>query len=251
MNLSHIPYEHRSSAADLLVSKANRLTELNSIGSIQEISTKQRKAIRKGVDFYEMALGLMKPFDPNYSTITNWRCLALIKLGRFSEAVTQYKEILRISEKTDGKHAPNATAQLAKNQIEKYAAYEDILIDDSEVTDSDLFDDPPYCMFASEFCSLMADQKFKKAYSMLSESAKDQWTPKKLKSAWVSMVEADEVPDCNFLETMTEWPARKGKEIGWCYFSVATILANEAISVVVATNEYNSFQITQIEFGRP
>lgn len=251
MNLSHIPYGHRSSAADLLVSKANRLTELDSIGSIQGISAKQRKAIRKGVDFYEMALCLMKAFDPNYCTIANWRCLALIKLGRFSEAVTQYEEIVRISEKTEGKHSPNATAQLAKDQIEKYSAYEDIPSGDSEDADTDTFDDPPYCMFASEFCSLLADQNFKKAHSLLSESAKKIWSPKELKSAWVSMVESDDVPDCNLLENMTEWPSRKEKEIGWCYYSVSTNLVNEAVSVVVATTEYNTYQVSEIEFGRP
>jgi len=235
----------------MLVSKANRLTELNAVVSTEDTATKQSKALRKGLDFYEIALGLMKPFDPNYSTIMNWRCLALIKQGRYSEAVSGYKEIVSISEKTDGKHLPNATAQLAKDQITKYATLEDIVNDGDNESDVNLFDDPPYCMFAGEFCSLLVDRKFKKAHSLLSEAAKEKWSQKAIQSNWESMVDGVDLPDCNLLENLTDWPSRKQNEIGWCYHSVTHDLLNEAIAVVVALTKHNTYQITKIEFGRP
>ena len=251
MELSQIPYQSRSSAADMLISKANRLTELTKIASNTDISPRQRKSVCQGINFYDIALLLMKPFDPGFSTVMNWKCLALIKLGKYSEAVKGYEEIIKISDQTEGKHFRNATARLAEEQIEKYRKMEDLPDAGEVLEEEDIFNDPPYCTFAYEFCMLLSEGKFKKAYGFLADETKQKYPVKELQSLWNSMLEGADSADINLLENMTDWPDRKGSEIGWCYFSVTTADINEAIAVVVRITEFNTFQITEIEFGRP
>ena len=173
MDLKAIPYKDRFSAAGLLISKANRLTELSKICP-GEPTPRERKAINKGISYYRISLVLMKPFDPNYSTVLNWMSLALIRLGRFSDAVDGYKEIMRISDSVDPKAARNATAQLAEEQIGTYQDKKDIQFDEDPDDDPETFDDPPYCMFARGFCELLAGGMSKKAYQLLSNTLKAQ-----------------------------------------------------------------------------
>lgn len=251
MELEKIPYLHRSSAAGLLISKANRLTEINDIMADGELSAKKRKAFLKGVHFYEIALLLMKPFDPNYSTIMNWKCLALIRLGRFIEAVEGYEEIVRISDQTDGKGLRNATALLAEEQIQKYQNRENIPSDADSGEDTDAFDDPPYCMFAEDFCELLAKKKYRQAHAYLSEKTKEELTVSELGASWKNMTEGADLLDIELQKNMTDWPTRRKNEIAWCYFSVTGEEYSEAVAVVVAITEFDSYEITEIEFGRP
>jgi len=251
MEISEIPYKHRSSAADLLISKGNRLTELARF-LLEEPPPKKRKAILTGIYFYEIALSLMKPYDPNYSTVLNWKCCALIILGRFNEAVQGYEEIVRISDKTDGMATRNATAELAEEKIKKYNGRDDIIIESDQDEDVTLFDDPPYCMVAQEFCELLAEGKFKKAHINMSNDLKNSLSVAKLKSEWKDLVDnSEEIVDVALENNMTEWQDRKKNEVGWCYFSVSSENINEGIAIVVSITQENFYKISGLEFGRP
>jgi hypothetical protein len=149
IDLDSLPYKHRFNGASLLISKANRLAGL----PLPDQKGDHRKLLA-ALAYYEMALALMKPFDPNYSTVLNWKCNLLRSLGQYEDAVNWYREIVRISDETDGKAKRNATAALADEMIQKYTgrANEPLEMGGAHAA---AFDDPPYCMIAEEFCVLL------------------------------------------------------------------------------------------------
>lgn len=250
--LSSIPYPYRSSGASLLIAKANKLSELSRLES-PALSAKARKSIRAGVAFYEMALILMKPYDPNYQTILNWRAHALIKLGEYKRAVGSWEEILKLSLETEGGHKWNATAQLAKEKIAVFSGKDDEIADDDTEGDLAIFDHPPFCMHAEEFCDLMAKGKFSKAHAYLSPKLRDNVAIASLRSSWLSLFdgEAYGFMDINLVEHLTDWPNRGATDIGWCYFTLGEGSVSEGISMVVSKNQNHGFEISSIEFGRP
>ena len=136
--------------------------------------------------YYDMALALMKLFDPNYSTVVNWKCNVLRSLGQYEDAVNWYREIVRISDEVDGKAQRNATAALADEMIQKCAGRKN---EPLEIGDADAaaFDDPPYCMVAEEFCVLLSEGKFKKAHLYLSPALRETFPTPKLKAEWQQM----------------------------------------------------------------
>ncbi|MEO6005215.1 MAG: tetratricopeptide repeat protein [Opitutus sp.] len=170
VDLNAIPYKLRFNAASLLISKANKLCGLV---SMDEGARPDQKALLSAIAYYDMALALQKPYDPNYSTVVNWKCNVLRELGQYEEAVSWYREIIRLSDETNGPEMRDATAKLAEEMIRDCGGRpsEPLAVETSGETD---FDDPPYCMFAIEFCELLADQKFKKAHSYLSPTLKER-----------------------------------------------------------------------------
>jgi len=246
VDLDGIPYSHRFGGASLLIAKANRLA-----GMLSDGSDTDRKQIVAAVSYYDMALALSKPYDPNYPTIVNWKCNALLRLGLYAEAVDWYREIVRISDKTDGKSERNATAKLAEEMIVKYSGRANDGRLESE--GSERYDDPPFCMFAEEFCQLLAERKYKKAHGLLAPAVKEEFTPTRLKDAWTSMVgaEAHTGIDIALQTHLLDWPARKPESIGWCYFSISGADLSEGLALVVSRTPHNAFWITGVEFGRP
>ena len=246
VNLEAIPYSYRFSGASLLIAKANRLA-----GMLSGQRDVQRKQIIAAVSYYDMALSLSKPYDPNYPTILNWKCNALLRLGLYEEAVDWYREIVRISDETDGKAERNATAKLAEEMIVKYSGLPNDGHLDSD--GSEEFDDPPFCMFAEEFCQLLTERKFKKAHGLLAPLMKEEFSPIRLKESWISMVGAETEPgiDIALQNHLLEWPERKPENIGWCYFSISGTKFSEGIALVVSRTPHNAFWISGVEFGRP
>jgi hypothetical protein len=194
----------------------------------------------------------MKPFDPNYSTVVNWKCNVLRSLGQYKDAVNWYREIVRLSDETDGKAQRNATAVLADEMIQKYAgrANEPLEIKDA---DAAAFDDPPFCMVAEEFCVLLSEGKFRKAHLYLSPALRETFPVPKLKAAWQQMIGKahSEEMSLTLEQHMVDWPDRKPDDVGWCYFSVSAAELSEAVTVVVSRMPDNSDRLTQLEFGRP
>ncbi|MEW6737846.1 MAG: hypothetical protein AB1489_41590, partial [Acidobacteriota bacterium] len=115
------------------------------------------------------------------------------------------------------------------------------------------FDDPPYCMFAEEFCVLLSEKKFKKAHTYLSPALKENVSAAKLKEEWQRMTQRAATADVVLAlqQHMVDWPSRKAEEIGWCYLSVSAGVVNEAVSVVVGRTPRNWYWVTEVEFGRP
>jgi tetratricopeptide (TPR) repeat protein len=247
IDLDSIPYKHRFNGASLLISKANR------IGGLPVPDQKgDHQKLLAALAYYDMALALMKPFDPNYSTVVNWKCNVLRSLGQYEDAVNWYREIVRISDAVDGKAQRNATAALADEMIQKHAGRKNEPLE-SGGADAAAFDDPPYCMVAEEFCVLLSEGKFKKAHLYLSPALKESFPLPKLKAAWQQMTGKahSEEMSLTLQQHMVDWPDRKSDDVGWCYFSVSAAEFSEAITVVVSRMPDNSDRITQLEFGRP
>jgi hypothetical protein len=80
IDLARIPYQYRFNGASLLIAKANRLAN----GASGSTETKHKQSLA-AVAYFDMALLLMKPYDPNYATIVNWRNVK-DDMGRTSEA---------------------------------------------------------------------------------------------------------------------------------------------------------------------
>ncbi|MEZ4788415.1 MAG: hypothetical protein R2811_00170 [Flavobacteriales bacterium] len=248
VNLNALPYKLRYNGASLLIAKANRLHDLNTAKGAKG----EPKALRSALAYYDMALVLMKPYDPNYCTILNWKCNVLRDLGQFEDAVSWYREIIRISDETDGKNMRDATALVAEQMIGAYTGRpnEPLPAGDSGADD---FDDPPYCMYAEEFCALLAERKFSKAHARLAPALKERVTLERLKSEWKRLTNGASSTDLDIVleKHILDRPTRKGEEIGWCYLSVSTETINEAISVVVGRTPYHGYWITELEIGRP
>ena len=246
-NLDAIPYKHRFNGASLLISKANRLADLGDTKA--KVSPKNLLA---AVAYYDMALALTKPFDPNYATAINWKCNALVELGQYEEAGEWYREIVRISDEVDGQAKRNPTAALAEEMIQRYAGRPNEPLEIWE-DDTTTFDDPPFCMFAAEFCALLSEKKFKQAHRYLAAPLQESMSVAELKAAWLEMTGAGDAADIAITleQSLTDWPARKPDDVGWCYFSVAGEEFSEAVSLVVTRMPENWDRITELEFGRP
>lgn len=248
--LSTIPYKHRSNAASLLISKANRLTGLTGQGST-ETPPNKIKNIRAGIAYYEMALILLKPYDPNYCTILNWKCLALLKLSQFADATRGYEEILSICAATEGNNASTPYTQLASEKIREYTGRtnQDLPPEDD---DADVFDTPPYCAFGEDFVGFLRDASFKKAHACLSDPLREEISLAKLKSDWLSLIAEGrgEPVEITAESHTTDWPARTEQEIAWCYYSITNSTLNEAIIMTVGKTKHDGFEITSFELGR-
>jgi tetratricopeptide (TPR) repeat protein len=244
---ARIPYTHRFNGASLLIAKANRLSH----GASASRDAK-RKQLLAAVAYFDMALLLMKPYDPDYATVVNWKCNALLRIEQYEEAVAWYREIVRISDETDGHAGRNATAVLAGEMIEKYSGLKNGPLPRGDGIDSS-FDKPPYCMHAEEFCSLLVERRFKKAHAHLAPELQKAFPAQRLKEAWISMIGTAKPDSLSILleRHMLEWPGRKNDEIGWCYFSVSAGDISEGLSLVVARTPQNGYWLTEIEFGRP
>ena len=250
VDLDSLPYRLGSNGASLLISKANRLCEMGSTASSQKPETKTLVA---SLAYYDMALALLKPYDPNYSTVVNWKCNVLRDLRQYEEAVCWYREIVRISDETDGKGMRNATAKLAEEMICKCEGRANEPLELASGTEADDFDLPPYCMYAEEFCALLAEQKFKTAQAYLSPMLRERVSLDRLKGDWEQMTQGSKSAELAIAlqQHMLDWPARKAEDIGWCYFSVSAEAFNEAVSIVVGRTPQNGYWITELEFGRP
>lgn len=246
INLDSLSYKHRFNGASLLISKANKLA-----GMGQPLAAIDPQKGLAALAHYDMALALMKPFDPNYSTALNWKCNVLRALGQHEDAVEWYREIIRISDQIDGKAKRNATAALAEEMIQACGGKKNEPLE-VDAADAALFDDPPFCMHAEKFCDWLNEGKFSKAHQLLSPTLKETFSVLALKAAWQQMTGNARPEEIALAleQHLVEWPDRKPDDIGWCYFSVSTEEAGEAVTVVVSGKDH-ALLITELEFGRP
>lgn len=208
--------------------------------------------MQKANSLYDIALGLMKPHDPNYQTIINWKCLTLIEIGQFEEACKWYEELVRSSIESQGTNVKDSTRDFAKQQIKKYQSKKNHPIKKLDQSEVDIFDDPSFCLWAEGFCEELQNGKFKKAFQYLSPELAKEMPPQKLKENWLELLDNSESDVDVFLETHRVGSEEDGDRfIGWCYFVVANDDINEAVSVDIYQTDGNGFEIREIEFGRP
>lgn len=251
IDISRLPYKHRFAAASMLMSKGNRLTELTALRT--EVSDeKEIQRILQGLSFYDMALSLMKPHDPNFQTLLNCKCLALISLGQFEDARRWYEELVRVAIESEGRNGLGPTARLALDQIDSLAGQHNKPLPHIDEKDVHAFDDPPFCHCAEEFCRLLQKRKFSQAHRYLSPEFGKAMTSADLNQAWSSMVgsaNGDTTITLEQYELSTE--SSEEGHVGWCYFSVTSEDVSEAISMDIYRGSINIYEIGAVEFGRP
>ncbi len=251
IDISKLPYSHRFAAASLLMSKGNRLTDFTSLPT-NVPDEKQKQRILQGLSFYDMALSLMKPYDANFQTLLNWKCLALISLGQYEDAKKWYEELVRIALESEGADCLGATARLAQDQIAWLAGRDNQPLPEVDQFDVRIFDDPPFCVWAEQVCRLLQDRKFKQVHRCLSPQLRSAMTPTILKSMWSSMLGSSSGDPMISLERFELSCQSSGEgHSGWCYFSVTNDEINEAISMEVYRVVSNTYEIRSLEFGRP
>gem|GEM_PF-2251587 len=250
IDISKLPYKHRFAASSMLMSKGNRLVDLRSLAT--RVSEKNRDRIRQGLSFYDMALSLMKQHDPNYQTLLNWKCQALISIEQFEDARNWYEELVRISAEAEGPDCPNPTARLAIQQIALLTGKTNTILPAYDKLDVEMFDDPPFCTWAEQFCWLLRDKKYQRAHQCLTKQLQKSMDLPKLEKRWLSMIGSSDSDIDISLETF-EFGSRENSmiQVGWCYFIVVSDHISEAISMDVYKTEANAFEIGSLEFGRP
>jgi tetratricopeptide (TPR) repeat protein len=187
IDISKLPYKHRFAAASMLMSRGNRLTELMSL-PFKRTEERDVSRVLEGLSFYDMALSLIKPYDPNYQTLLHWKCQALISIGQFEDAKEWYEELLRIAAEAEGPNFIRGYAKLAQEQVAVLAGKKNEPLPDISRLDVKLFDDPPFCAWAEQFCWLLRDRKFTQAHRYLSANLGNRLTPSALKKMWSSLI---------------------------------------------------------------
>ncbi len=120
ITLGSIPYEHRFAAATLLMSRGNKLLEKADLFTHRD-PTRFVTKVLEAIAYFDMALLLIKRFDPNYQTLLNWKCQALISIGQFEDARRLYEELIRVADESDGPMHRGPTAALALTQLASVA----------------------------------------------------------------------------------------------------------------------------------
>lgn len=251
IEITKLPYKHRFAAASVLMSKGDRLIELKSL-SARPLDEKQKRRVLEGLSFYDMALFLMKPYDPNYQSLLNWKCLALISLGQYEDARKWYEELVRIAIESEGPNGLGPTARLAQDQIASLTGKLNESLPDVDEFDVREFDDPLFCLWAEQFCQLLQDRKFNQAHRCLSSELGSTITPTKLKSLWSRML-GSSLGETIVTLMRFEFASESGDEghVGWCYLSVTNDDINEAISMDVYKTPSNAYELRSLVFGRP
>jgi tetratricopeptide (TPR) repeat protein len=205
------------------------------------------------IAYYDMALLLMRSFDPNYRTVTNWKCNALCAIGQYADAVRWYEEIVRIdSEQNGGTVSGNATTALAKEKMAKYQGRTNAPLS-YRTDDLDDFVAPPFTLYAQQCLISLAKGKYADATLYFQQDDRKEYSTKLLKKKWTELVGGADFADLSISleEHLFEWKGKSRKDEGWCYFSVSGPDFNEGISFVVGRTETGNPAVRRIEFGRP
>ncbi|HFE37857.1 MAG TPA: hypothetical protein ENK06_05485 [Gammaproteobacteria bacterium] len=250
VELAKIPYSHKQGAANLLISKAQRLAEFSDL-SLGDMDDKEIKKALEAVSFYDLALSLMKPYDGNYETIIHWKCLALIALEQYEEASDWYEELIRLSGSSKTPDIYNATAKEAKRQLSKIIGKKNSPLPLFDEKEYEFLDDPGFCWWAMQFCEALAKRKFKIAYEYLSEQLHENISQTELKKQWTSILN-DPKDDVDINLERYDMANEEDDEdfVSWCYFTVSGADINEAISLDIYKRA-DGYEIRGFEFGRP
>ena len=108
---------------------------------------------------------------------------------------------------------------------------------------------------AVEFASALVDGDYDRAHALLAPELRAQLTPAVLQENLYAMFReySDSEPTEVFFDeqfSMTDWPAKEPKDVGWTYVSISGDDFSEAVTVVVADLN-GELLIRSVEWGRP
>ncbi len=113
----------------------------------------------------------------------------------------------------------------------------------------------PHGEIAVAFASALVEGDFERAHGLLTPELQGRLPPPTLREELYAMFRgyADGEPtNIHYDEqfSMTEWPAKQPRDIGWAYVSITGEDFVEAVTVVVA--EVNGkLLVREVEWGRP
>jgi hypothetical protein len=182
----------------------------------------------------------------------NWKCQALISIGQLEDARLWYQELVEIARDSEGQSHLGATARLATEWLAKLDGGTNAPLPVLRNLDTKMFDDPPFCVWAEQFCYLLCNRKYRDAHRCLSAEYASLTSLAKLKVDWEAMVGKKSKDFQINLETYNvAEPTDDVNRLGWCYFSVSNDEINEAISMEIYRTSSNAYEVRLLEFGRP
>ena len=109
-----------------------------------------------------------------------------------------------------------------------------------------------YKKIAYNFANALANENYTDAFKLLGSNIGALWSPQKLKASYEKMIEYGEGSATNVevIESMDDWPDKKGDDIGWAYVAIEGSDFTEAVTVIVS-KENGDYRIRDIEWGRP
>lgn len=265
LELDKLSYQYRSDASGMLISKGN---SLRSASVVRDSSKKANRTYVRGqkrgelvdvglvlaaIAYYDMALLLMRPFDPNYATAVNWKCNALCSIGQYAEAVTWYEEIVRIDREAHGGAASgDPTAALARKQLASFRSKKNAPLD-SRIDDVDDFTAPPFTLYAQEYLRHLASGKYADAAKYFDLEDRTAYSPKRLKQRWTELVGGANLSELSISlqNHLFDWKGKAKTDAGWCYFSVSGADFSDGVAFVIGHSAQGGHAVRSIEFGRP
>lgn len=244
--------------------------------------------LREALAYYDIAISIFLPEDPNRAFTVYTKALLLEDLGEFSEAETVFlslagtlyessgqKGARRCKGRREGTYDIHAEAQaglaeLAQKMGNKPGA-SDILgamqqaqeallshLDahrrgqvaaNSEMSEEPITDEDAGAEVAQTFVNLLLDRNYTGARQLLHMDL-SALTANDLKRNFESLFTGEEFPEtANVFDAQRDWPDKRVEDVANFYVTIESENA-EAVSVTV-THEGDSLKIREIEWGRP
>ena len=244
--------------------------------------------LREALAYYDIAISIFVPEDPNRAFTVYTKALLLEDLGEFSEAESVFlsltgtayehsgqKGARRCKGRREGTYdirseAQAGLAELAQKMGNKPGASDvlaamqraqDVLFThldtrrpvqvaaNSEKSEEPVADEEAGAEVAQAFVNLLLDRDYAGARQLLHADL-SKLTAKDLERSFESLFTEEEFPEtANVFDAQRDWPDKRVEDVANFYVTIRSENA-EAISVTV-TQEGNALKIREIEWGRP
>lgn len=180
----------------------------------------QPDKLREALAYFDIALSILAPEDPNRSFVIYTKGLTLGELGESAEA------------------------EAAMNSFTG-ASFENT----SQMSSAQHTEDDPASAFAQQFVERLLDQDYAGAHQFLHPDL-SKLVAKDLKRNFEQLFAGEAFPQSAMVaDSWQDWPEKRAGDIATCYVSIDSENA-EAVTVIVTRVDGN-FLIRAIEWGRP
>ena len=242
--------------------------------------------LREALAYYDIAISIIAPSDPNASFTIYTKALLLEELGDYADAEAAYRSLRdtryespaqlglkRCAQRRAGGYDAHAemragfdhlaqTLQGRPGAADLLAAMQHVqealtTLPDSRVgqakapTPETLSDDDEEAAsaFAQRFVDLLLDRDYAGARQLLHADLSGL-TPDDLKNSFEGLFTDEPFPEsAHVFDALREWPAKLASDVASFYVTIESENA-EAVSVIV-TRDGSALKVRQIEWGRP
>lgn len=103
---------------------------------------------------------------------------------------------------------------------------------------------------ATKFAAALVARDFSHAHAMLADTLLPSLTVECLEQAFNQMVSGQNGLAIETMETLTDWPGKQAKDLGWAYVAISNATRSEAVTVIVCLT-HRGPAIRDIVWGRP